>query len=205
MPSSAMFTTPERSEMIPPSAAKISGVAKVRGPDAITADQVNTSRTFAAVWLVIASASGDPPDQADPDRQAAEPAMLGVPERDPRRRLDGALRSRPARSTMAPALRTRIGGSVPGSGRSLRQYRAAAMPTRLMVRLVAASFGVGAGAGAGVVAVVTVISPGSGLSASAASSAGSSQRQSRSPFLERGSAPGTAACPSRACAAARAA
>ena len=52
-----MFTTPLRSEMMPPSAAKISGVANV-SPEAITADHVNTSRTFAAVWFVIASASG---------------------------------------------------------------------------------------------------------------------------------------------------
>ena len=75
-----MFTTPERSEMIPPSAAKSSGVANV-SPDAITADQVKTSLTFAVVWLVIASASGI---ATRPTKTAAPPsrAVLAI-EQDP--------------------------------------------------------------------------------------------------------------------------
>ena len=45
IPSSPMFTTPERSENIPPSAPKISGVAK-RSIDAKSADQTTTVSSF---------------------------------------------------------------------------------------------------------------------------------------------------------------
>ena len=106
MPSRPMFTTPLRSEMIPPSAAKISGVVNV-SPDAITADQVKTSRTFAEVWLVIASASGiairPSPTATPPSRRCLRIAQD--------RGADQSPRSRRARST-APAVRTMIGGSV---------------------------------------------------------------------------------------------
>ncbi len=117
-----MFTTPLRSEMIPPSAAKISGVANV-SPDAITADQVNTSFTFAAVWLVIASESGI----------AISPAPTVAP---PRRRCFGSRRTRaPMIAAIRPSaidgtgVRSVIGGSV--RIHAIPASTAAPMPTCL--------------------------------------------------------------------------
>ncbi len=124
MPSSAMFTTPERSEMIPPSAAKSSGVANV-SPDAISADQVKTSVTFAVVWFVIASASGI---AIKPRKTAAPPS---------RRCLRSQQDPTPASAAITPStidgtvVRARIGGS--GRIQAIAASTTAAIPMRLVV------------------------------------------------------------------------
>ncbi len=56
MPSSPMFTTPLRSENMPPTAAKISGVA-YRSIEAVRAPHTNTASRFATLEIVAATPS----------------------------------------------------------------------------------------------------------------------------------------------------
>ena len=96
MPSSPMFTTPLRSEIMPPSAANSSGVAK-RSIAAISADQVKTDSSVAADEFADAAAPRDR-EQGDDDRPASELALAA----GDRPRPGARRRARRARST-APA------------------------------------------------------------------------------------------------------
>jgi hypothetical protein len=84
MPSRAMFTTPLRSENIPPSAAKVRGVAQ-RNVAAINADQTKTPSRLAACACVARTAqptatsaptTAPPPTRRSPRVNAQMPAAI---------------------------------------------------------------------------------------------------------------------------------
>ena len=105
IPSSAMFTTPLRSEKSPPRAANVSGVDQ-RSVAAISADQTKTRSRFGRLGLH----RGDRPGDSDQSRggRAAARAPLAAGER-PRSRQ----RPRAIPSAIGPAgVRTVKGGSA---------------------------------------------------------------------------------------------
>ena len=81
IPSRPMFTTPERSEKIPPIAAKVSGVANtsIEAISARSEDLVEVARARARREVAEAE-----PDHAGGDRAPAEPARRRGSQRRPR-------------------------------------------------------------------------------------------------------------------------
>ena len=92
IPSRPMFTTPLRSQIIPPIAAKVSGVAQT-SVDARSADHTTTSSRFAALARVASDAHPDP-DEARRDRPHPRRRTSRVTAQMPGRDRDEARRAR---------------------------------------------------------------------------------------------------------------